>query len=145
MGGGVEKRWRAISGEEKRGGEEGSVVARRLRTSESKFLKKTLPGTGGGGWRLTPDGGGGRRRRRGGELVAGACAGARCRDGRGREGDWGLAASGVVPWDVGRGGLGCGWLSRVRLLSGLDRNERYIWTGMVSSCSGIVAGYSNYS
>ena len=49
MGGRVEKRWRAISGEEKRGGEEGSVVARRLRTSESKFLKKTLPGTGGGG------------------------------------------------------------------------------------------------
>ena len=99
----MEKRWRAISGEEKRGGEEGSVVARRLRTSESKFLKKTLPGTGGGGGR-------GRKRRRGGELVAGACAGARCRDGRGREGDWGLAASGVVPWYVGRGGLGV-WLA----------------------------------
>ena len=44
-GGRVEKRWRAISGEEGRGEEEeGSGVARQLRTSESKFHKKTFAG-----------------------------------------------------------------------------------------------------
>ena len=42
-GGRVEKRWRAISGEEGRGEEEeGSGVARQLRTSESKFHKKNI-------------------------------------------------------------------------------------------------------